>query len=109
MSPLIRRSKMICFRLTAEEYRMLQNACGSSNGARSISDLARKTILQSLVGNGPTDLLSDKVRSLQDRVRRISLELERIAPLVEGSKSRNEAAASAEVAVPAQRKTATAS
>ena len=91
MSPLIRRSKMISFRLTPEEYLMLRNACGP-NGARSISDMARKAMLQLMVGHGPTDPLSDKVRKLQDSVRRISLELERIVPLVEGGKSRSKAA-----------------
>jgi hypothetical protein len=89
MSPLIRRSKMISFRLSPEEYRMLQNACGPK-GARSISDLARKAMLQLMVSNGHANLLSDEVRDLQDRVRQISSELERIAPLVEASKARGE-------------------
>jgi len=86
MSPLIRRNKMISFRLTAEEYRMLQNACGAK-GARSLSDLARKAMLQSMVATGQADLLSDVVRDLQERVQRIVTELERIAPLVEAGKS----------------------
>jgi len=75
---------------------MLQNACGP-NGARSISDLARKAMLELMNGQG--HLLSDELRELQDRVRQISYELERIAPLVEGSKSIAKSAAAGEVPV----------
>jgi hypothetical protein len=77
---------MISFRLSPEEYRTLQSACGPK-GARNISDLARKAMLQLMVADSHADLLSDVVRDLQERVRRISLELERIAPLIEASKS----------------------
>jgi len=98
MSSSIRRSKMISFRLSPEEYRMLQNARGSK-GARSISDLARKAMLQLMVSNGQEHLLSDELRDLQDRVRQISHELERIAPLVEGIKPIGKTAAASEVTV----------
>ena len=89
---------MISFRLSPEEYRMLQKAC-KPNGARSISDLARKAMLELVVSNSNGHVLSDELRDLQDRVRQLSHELERIAPLVEDSKSIAKAAAAAEVPV----------
>jgi len=89
---------MISFRLSPEEYRMLQNACGP-NGARSISDLARKAMLELIVSNSQDHSPSDELRHLQDRVRQISDELERIAPLVEGSKPIGKTAAAGEVPV----------
>jgi hypothetical protein len=80
---------MISFRLSPEEHRMVQNACGPK-GARSISDLARKATLQFMAARGEWSPLSDALRDIQERVRQISLELERIAPRVGASKSRGE-------------------
>ena len=65
---------------------MLQNVRGAK-GARSISDLARGAILQLMDSNGQTDGLSEEVRELQNRVRLIAIELERIAPLAKAATS----------------------
>jgi hypothetical protein len=96
MTPLSRRSKMISFRLSPEEYRMLLSACGP-NGARSISDLARKAMLELIVSNGNGHVLSDELHNLRNRVQQISQELERIAPLVD--KPLGKTAAAGEVPV----------
>jgi len=77
---------MVSFRLSPEEYAMLQNARGTKD-ARSMSDLARKAMLQLMVSNGQPSVLSDEVRDLRDRVRQISIELERIALLAESTKA----------------------
>jgi hypothetical protein len=79
MSPSIRRSKMISFRLSPEEYRSLQNAC-AAKGVRSISDLARAA-MQNLIFAEPV-VLSDEVRDLKDRVQMLSAELDRLADRV---------------------------
>ena len=52
-----------------------------------MSDLARKAMLQLMVSNGQPSVLSDEVRDLRDRVRQISIELERIALLAESTKA----------------------
>ena len=65
---------------------MLQNAC-EPNGARSISDLARKAMLELIVSNGNGHVLSDELHNLRDRVQQISVELERLAPLAQAAKS----------------------
>lgn len=77
---------MISFRLSPDEYRMLQKARGT-NGTRSLSELAREAMLQFMVSNGQANVLSDEVRNLQDRVRQISVELDRLAPLAQSAKS----------------------
>ena len=76
MAILKRRSRMISFRLSEEEYASLISAC-ENEGARSVSDLARdavyrvvrkdsqapmETALRELVGR--VDLLDDQVQRL---------------------------------------------
>jgi len=94
MSPLTRRSKMISFRISPEEYRMLQNAC-APNGARNISELARKAMLALTASNGPGTLLSNDFHSLEERVRQISRELERIVPLIQADEAKGSKAVAA--------------
>lgn len=86
MSLMIRRSKMISFRLSPEEYQTLQEAC-LTRGVRSISDLARTAMHKLITPNGQSDPLSGDVRDLQDKVRAISFELNRISKLVEARQS----------------------
>jgi hypothetical protein len=89
---MIRRSKMISFRLSHEEYQTLQEAC-MTQGVRSISDLARTAMQKLIAPNGHPGPLSGEVRDLQDKVRAISFELNRISKLVEtrqaGGENRN--------------------
>jgi hypothetical protein len=89
MSLMIRRSKMISFRLSPEEYQTLHEAC-MERGVRSISDLARTAMQRLIAPDGQTDPLSREVRDLQDRVRTISFELNRISALVEARQAVNE-------------------
>ena len=83
MLPLVRRSKMISFRLSPAEYRTLHDAC-LAQGMPSISDLARSAIRKLMVNEATPRALSEEVRQLRDQVKVISLELERVSRRVEG-------------------------
>ena len=82
MHPLIRRSKMISFRLSPEEYRILHDAC-VAQGVPSISDLARSALRKVIAHEPSPSALSDEVRALKAQIRIISLELERVSQRVE--------------------------
>jgi len=89
MSLLIRRSKMISFRLSPEEYQTLQSAC-LAQGVRSISDLARTAMQRVIAPPSQADPLADDVRDLRDRVRKLSFELNRLSRLVEARQGSGE-------------------
>jgi hypothetical protein len=80
-----RKSKIVSFRLSPEEYRRLNAAC-ELQGIGSISELAR-TALQPLMtppasnGHGvPEEIsLTHKLDDLLDRVQSLSAEIERLA------------------------------
>jgi hypothetical protein len=80
-----RKSKMISFRLSGEEYRLLQGAC-SKTGARSVSELARaamqRIILEDAFQPGSTEA---EVRELKVKFNVLAAEVERLARLVKGS------------------------
>lgn len=89
MSTLIRKSKMISFRLSPEEYQRLRETC-ELQGVRSLSDLAR-TAMQELIASGwqPAPL-SDEVRDLRNRVRTLSLQMDRLSTIVHSRQPDNE-------------------
>ena len=82
MSVAIRRSKMISFRLSPEEYQTLQTAC-TEQRVRSISDLARMAMQRVISPRNEADPLSGEVRDLRDRVRLLAFELDRLSKVVE--------------------------
>lgn len=74
---------MVSFRLSREEYRLLQGAC-SKAGARSVSELARsamqRVILDAgLIEHGSTDA---EIRELQLKFSVLSAEVDRLSRLV---------------------------
>ncbi len=81
MAVLIPRIRMINVRLSEEEYLALERFCVAS-GARSISDLVRRT-MQSVVTGGNQDRslassvneYSTHVRNLEQRVKELAAEL----------------------------------
>lgn len=81
MRPVVRRSKMISFRLSPEEYRTLHEAC-LAQGVSSLSDLARSALRKVMVDDTKPRAISDEVRDLKDRIELMSLELERVSQLV---------------------------
>ena len=71
------RVRMVSFRLSEEEYDTLQNLC-LSEGARSVSELARSTVCRALgVSNGsPVVTLEKRVQELDREIKRLSLLVE---------------------------------
>lgn len=77
MKMIDRKSKMVSFRLSPEEYRQLRDAC-SSHGVRSISELAR-TAMQSLVTtDGHPAPLHQQLQELRDRLNHLCHEVDRL-------------------------------
>jgi hypothetical protein len=85
----IRKSKMISFRLSPEDYQTLRDTC-EQQGVRSISDLAR-TAMQMLIASGwrPAPL-SDEVRELRNRVRTLSVQLDQLSTDVHAGRAGNQ-------------------
>jgi GGDEF domain-containing protein len=82
-----KKSKMISFRLSGDEYRMLQNACGRS-GARSVSELARAAMQKIILEDGFSSASADgEIRELKLKFNVLAAEMERLARLVKGSGS----------------------
>jgi hypothetical protein len=85
MPVLRRRSKMVSFRLSEQEYQGLVTLCGT-RGARSLSDLARDA-MHSLLGaaNGSENAggVEIEVRKLHGRIEEIDRGLKRITQLLE--------------------------
>ena len=79
-----RRSRMISFRLSEQEYEGLLNLC-SVSGARSLSDLTRSTV-QSLLPGGENHGLATVVKQLQARMTELDLEVKQLAQLVVAQK-----------------------
>jgi hypothetical protein len=80
-----RKSKMVSFRLSGDEYRLLQNAC-SKNGARSVSELARAAMQKIILEDGFSSASADgEIRELKLKFNVLAAELERLSRLVKGS------------------------
>src|SRR5262249_14358394 len=92
MSVLKRRSRMISFRVSEDEYAGLKNLC-LNEGARSVSDMARDAVHRlitnhtwpnnhhSSTNHNPLEIL---VLVLQGRVDALDLEVKRLGRAVSG-------------------------
>ena len=83
MSVIKRKTRMISFRLSDEEYAHLTNLC-ETQGARSLSDLARAA-MQSLITNGPANGTADieeRISHLDGRVKVLDRAVERLSQVV---------------------------
>lgn len=87
MAVLSRRSRMVSFRLSEQEYECLLALC-SSRGARSLSDLARDT-MQALLHDGQGDTLATQVQQLHKRMDKLSLEMRHLTQLTVEHKCAN--------------------
>ncbi len=95
MTVLKRRSKMVSFRLSEEEYEGLKHIC-IAVGARSLSDIARDAV-QRLLGNS-TEATSEGdvgLRRLHERVDALASEVKRLASLVDHRSTATAAAGTA--------------
>jgi len=84
MPVLKRRSRIVSFRLSQEEYDALKDTC-IAQGARSISDFARSAACRlARNGNGsPDEALEATIRMLEGRVELLDREVKRLAHLLE--------------------------
>lgn len=83
---LKRRSRLVSFRLSEEEYQELCSACISS-GARSISDLARTALDQWISSSNAADncVFTSQMCALDAKVRQLRSEVEQLSKrLAEG-------------------------
>jgi hypothetical protein len=85
MSVELRRSRMISFRLSPEEYDRFSKMC-SGRGARSVSDMVRVALLNLIAEEQEFDPLALEVRDLRSQLKSVAGELERISDLLEGRK-----------------------
>ena len=82
MNALKRRSRMVSFRLSEEEYEGLKNVCMTA-GARSLSDIARDAV-QRLLGDA-TEKKADsdaQLRVLYQKLDALEAEVKRLAAVV---------------------------
>lgn len=86
MAAAFRKSKMVSFRLSPADYVRFREVC-SSRGVASISDLARIAMESFASTEYHPDSLSSEIQSLRSQVRTITLELDRIAHLVESRRA----------------------
>ncbi len=88
MPVLKRRSRQVAFRISEEEYERLVHTCASV-GARSISDFARIAVCQWIGPAGPsgTDTLSERVKSLDVRMRDLDRRLHQLTVLIKSPAS----------------------
>ncbi|HWR52725.1 MAG TPA: hypothetical protein VN428_16565 [Bryobacteraceae bacterium] len=84
----IRKSRMISFRLSEDEYEALKGSC-SQSGARSVSDLARSA-MHEFLGNGRNQsdrTFQSELERLNGRVSMLDRAVERLAQLVSADKA----------------------
>jgi hypothetical protein len=80
-----KKSKMVSFRLSGDEYKLLQSAC-SKSGARSVSELARAAMQKIILEDGFTSASTDgDIRELKIKFNVLAAELERLSRLVKAS------------------------
>jgi hypothetical protein len=80
-----KKSKMVSFRLSGDEYRLLQTACGKS-GARSVSELARAAMQKIILEDGFSSASAEgEIRELKLKLNVLAAEMERLSRLVKGS------------------------
>jgi len=92
MSVLKRRTKLVSFRLSDEEYERLQGAC-VAEGARSISDFARAALQRTVTGQNPlAELPAESVgsgtRELIDTMRELNRQLSQLVSLAQSAGGR---------------------
>ena len=79
MAVLTKRTRIVNFRLSEDEYDYLKNLC-LSRGARSISDYARATICQEIEAQTPDPeaRMDATVQRLDGKIEELERELKRV-------------------------------
>ncbi len=79
MSRFDRRLKIVSFRLSEKEYKVLRDLC-SAHGIPSISDLARRAIQERFVDDRAADeSVADAIRELRGKVQELDAECRAVA------------------------------
>ena len=90
MAVLKRRTRMVNFRLSEDEYEYLKNTC-LTEGARSISDFARAAVCRTLTNHTapPGEPLDAWVRKLDGKVEELDRAVKELSALLgNGSRPR---------------------
>jgi uncharacterized protein (DUF1778 family) len=79
-----RKTKMISFRLSSDEYRLLQGACEKS-GTRSVSELARSAMQRIILDTGTigSDSAEMTLRQFQMKLDILATEVDRLSRLMQ--------------------------
>ena len=88
MNTADRKSKMVSFRLSPEEYRQLSAVC-STQGVRSISALARVSIQRFIDVDSSKSTPNGQVEDLRLRIRTLEEKLEELAKQMDRSAATN--------------------
>ena len=89
MSVLKRRSRMISFRVSEDEYIGLKNLCVNA-GARSVSDMARDAVHRLMRNpSQPNHQLETVVQMLQGRIEALDTEVKRLGLVLNGQSSKH--------------------
>lgn len=83
MTVMKRRSRMVSFRLSEEEYEGLKHICVTA-GARSLSDIARDAVHRLLGGGFSKNNLEVEMQTLNSRMDALDSEVRRLARLLDG-------------------------
>lgn len=73
-----RRSKMVSFRISPEEYDHLVAAC-STQGVRSVSELARSAMQNLISTNGHNIPVHMQVQDLRNRLAELADQIDRLS------------------------------
>ena len=73
-----RKTKMISFRISPDEYHKLRDAC-MSQGVSSVSELARAAVDTILKHNGSPKPVSEQLADLRERVETLAADIEHLA------------------------------
>lgn len=90
MSVLKRRSRMISFRVSEDEYAGLKNLC-VNEGARSVSDIARDAVHRLIAKKSSPNPLESVVQVLQIRIEALDMEVKRLGQALNGQPPRRNA------------------
>jgi hypothetical protein len=80
MTVASRRSKMVSFRVSMEEYQLLEEAC-MARRVRSISESARDAVRQWIGVNASSGPLDGELQQVERRIHALAKELERLQHL----------------------------
>ena len=78
---LRRKSKMISFRVSPDEYVRLRDAC-TAQGIESVSALARVAMENVIRSRAAADPIPDQIDDLRQRVATLAAEIDRLARTV---------------------------